>query len=1136
MTAHKKRKFEIDDRDLWVRCEVAVGLWLESTNNAGVEWTSGRPQVAENRRSQSFSELSGPPLIKIGGEDVRKPDFKIVDQDGRTHWWEVKQRAAAWRDEADGTSCFWVAQDALDDYVRAATDTESASDVTIIVYEGNYLSGRWYKADVLHLARVARSREFVFRDEETGDQTSIIAALWPVHEMTELLGETAPSLRTSAEHLRVPVEGETTRPKSGFSRLGEPGDPDAQLELDQLRRTIGMSAYPRYSVLYAHRKLDDPSELRLVFQLLDYGVRVFLITDSTAWSDYYSSESGRLSALRESSILEVSVVDCVDDAAAGVLAIDGVPTKKGTGPSFTNLWSLAEKFGSINTRQYEIVHGVSKSGQISPETPIVVTASAGSGKTQTLTERIMFLLCTSTSQGAALTSGVSSNYDLRLDEIVLITFTREAAREMRERLTRSLVLRRRLCRRCSMPVLAWLSQLGTTKISTIHAFAKRLIQELGPRAGVATNFKVGKDFDRFDEILRSEVDRVYQALSDSSKEGLPEIHEVHKFVERVWESLVGNGVNVLEMNVLTRESSDTSPGFRNVKNLEWSPESCTEAWGREFAKYLVDIIESIADRYRTICREQSLIPTDQLLSIATDLISPRALPMGVFDELKVPKYLFIDEFQDTDEQQIDLALHLRIRGTRLFVVGDQKQAIYRFRGAAGDAFTLLKGKGIALHEYSLVRNFRTDGVLLDHMQLMFDRWSQNGHLELKDDDRLKPAHKLDGVGVRVEVKDLGESTDYEARQQKSLDETVKVIRSWQRESWYANDGGDKKIAVLCRTNRQAMKVKEHLSNLEPTISCEISIGGDFFRSQAVSELRVLLRALSTPHDLGAILQLLETSWGLAIYFYVDDEKNKEKNRGLWRYVSSLCDMSIWKTDLGDQELRSWGSRLQNDSSGRIPTDDLTTFSQRVKSMSDCLQTVPLFELLAEFDMIFEPHRRLSAAGLTDDQIDGYKADLDHLLMLLDEAFEDGTFSVWQALGWLDLKASTDYDEDGPTSLQRSEVSAITVHKSKGREFDAVVVPFCDSAFVSQRRTDIKVLAINGRRRVGWRWVCGRGKDGQTLDSNMDGAFERRDELETVMEETRLLYVAMTRAKRRLTLINTTGSANSSQPSKWADLL
>lgn len=217
----------------------------------------------------------------------------------------------------------------------------------------------------------------------------------------------------------------------------------------------------------------------------------------------------------------------------------------------------------------------------------------------------------------------------------------------------------------------------------------------------------------------------------------------------------------------------------------------------------------------------------------------------------------------------------------------------------------------------------------------------------------------------------------------------------------------------------------------------------------------------------------------------------------------------------------------------IDRADTAKFERRVKSLSKLIQTLPMLEVLSELDLVFEPHIWLVALG--DANPAAYERNLDHALVLLDDAFGDGSLSVLEAMNWLNLKANTDRDEEEPDSRSAPDVLAITVHKAKGREFDAVVIPFCDMKFTSEKRTSVTLVSSSGKRRVGWRWWHGRGKAGHLLDENIDAKFEALDRLETVKEETRLLYVAMTRAKKQLTIIYPDGGALSS-PDCWADLL
>ena len=1108
-------KFDIDDRDLWFRCEIAVGLWLESRHGANtVHWANDRP-TPPVRPADRAVKRDGAPRVTVGVRQVRSPDFKVTLESGDEVYWEVKQRAAAWRDEAEGTSYFWVAQEVFADYLALANAGAPTCTVQVIVYEGNYVSGRWLRAEVRDLQQAARTRQFQIPNK-LGEPEVIDAVLWPVHVMLEMSTGSRPELDDAVRFIGDIDKMSSSEPKTALVRLGEPGDLDAQIELEQLRREIGLESFPRYSVLYAHCSVEPSVALGKVLALTDFGLRVFIITDDLGWKNHYSRERARCDALIGSSLLEVSVVKAVDRKLIGALQIDGVPTQNGVRSEFDKLWKDAEAAGNINTRQYAIVHAHADSAHV--DHPVVVSASAGSGKTETLSERIIYLLCTSSVMEPSPTVEKNPPYDLRLDEIVLITFTREAAREMRQRITRSLVLRRRLCARCAMPVLAWLSQLGSTNISTIHAFAKKLIQVLGPREGVAADFTVGTDYERFNELVRGAVNNSFFSLSVEEREEFPEIHEAHNFVNDVWESLVRNGTNVLQLR----------PGSSQVAALDWAPNLCQHNWAKSFGAKLPEIIDEIASKYRVICRERKLVPTDQLLSIAADLVRPRS---GSSDELTVPKYLFIDEFQDTDEQQIDLALNLRQRGTRLFVVGDAKQAIYRFRGAAGDAFELLRNKlGTSMREYQLVRNFRTDGNLLNSMQNVFDSWSASGHLELPSGSRLESSHELARSGT--ELKKVGFNSGFSSRRDTALQLMADEISSWMNESWSSRVGGESKIAVLCRTNRQAVQVKEFLNQPRFKINCEISKGGDFYRTRAVAELRVLLRALTSPSDLANLLELLETVWGIAIYHYFE-EHALDDGRGLRRYIDADTVDEIWIEPLASGEIQSWGMRLASSTGKQMNRTDIAKFERRVKSLSKLVQTLPMLEMLSELDLVFEPHVWLAALG--DSNPTAYERNLDHAMVLLDDAFGDGSVSLLEALNWLNHKANTDRDEEEPDSESAPDVLAITVHKAKGREFDAVVIPFCDMKFTAEKRTSVTLVSSSGKRRVGWRWWHGRGRAGHLLDKNIDAKFEALDRSETVKEETRLLYVAMTRAKKQLTIIYPSGGALSS-PDCWADLV
>lgn len=98
------------------------------------------------------------------------------------------------------------------------------------------------------------------------------------------------------------------------------------------------------------------------------------------------------------------------------------------------------------------------------------------------------------------------------------------------------------------------------------------------------------------------------------------------------------------------------------------------------------------------------------------------------------KYLFVDEFQDTDATQIrTFARLVQTIHAKLFAVGDVKQSIYSFKGATDEAFDILEEEMHgSLHSYSLRNNYRTCANLMKVMEQYFFAWSRQGLLHYEE--------------------------------------------------------------------------------------------------------------------------------------------------------------------------------------------------------------------------------------------------------------------------------------------------------------------------------------------------------------------------------------------------------------------
>lgn len=169
--------------------------------------------------------------------------------------------------------------------------------------------------------------------------------------------------------------------------------------------------------------------------------------------------------------------------------------------------------------------------------------------------------------------------------------------------------------------------------------------------------------------------------------------------------------------------------------------------------------------------------------------------------------------------------------------------------------------------------------------------------------------------------------------------------------------------------------------------------------------------------------------------------------------------------------------------------------------------------------------RLKRLGLAEDEVSAqaklvalrYSRNLEKLLQLLHRQFAAEAVSLYTLHRFLTLKRATDREEDqAPLSEeeQRAQLICKTVHKAKGQEFHTVLLPILWHPFTM----NVTELLLEEREKNGWEagWMI---KDGKNRHQNSLYPGARNTEnLESRMEETRLLYVALTRAQHRLLLV------------------
>ena len=329
-------------------------------------------------------------------------------------------------------------------------------------------------------------------------------------------------------------------------------------------------------------------------------------------------------------------------------------------------------YDSLNPEQKEAV--------LHTEGPLLILAGAGSGKTRSLTHRIAYLI---EERGVAPWN------------ILAITFTNKAAREMRER-TCALVN--------ADPNDLW--------ISTFHATCSRILRRNIDRIGYDRNFTI---YDTTDQ--KTLMKEVLKAMNVDSKQ----------FPEK---------------EVLSRISSAKNEAI-----------SCQEFRAVYADNFRDQKIADIYENYQKRLKENAALDFDDLLVKTVELF--RACP-DVLDYYQNRfRYILVDEYQDTNTVQFKLIELLADRYRNLCVVGDDDQSIYRFRGA--NIMNILNFEKVYpdAHVIRLEQNYRStkniiqaaNGVIANNTERKAKKlWTDNPEGELVHFKRYETEYdEADGV-------------------------------------------------------------------------------------------------------------------------------------------------------------------------------------------------------------------------------------------------------------------------------------------------------------------------------------------------------------------------------------------------------
>lgn len=432
--------------------------------------------------------------------------------------------------------------------------------------------------------------------------------------------------------------------------------------------------------------------------------------------------------------------------------------------------------------------------------PLLVIAGAGTGKTRVITERIRHLL--------------QSDPTLSGESILGLTFTDKAAGEMKARVVKTVGDRAK-----------------DVTLKTFHAFCESLLKDIDPHRRMLD--KVDHWILLRRNLSRLQLDR-YRRLAEPGQF----LNDFVEFFSRCQDELISCDD--------FQRYADRLAAQLQSERFQLDPDTLTErqeAVARE---------QEIARAYRAseeLLREKKCSSFGTLITGAVELLERDASLRSALQNRY--RYILVDEFQDTNIAQLRL-LELLVNDTRnIFAVGDNDQAIYRFRGASFSSFKLFlerfagwrEGQDSTPFRVSLTENYRsTPNILRVATQVI----AQNT-VSADFPKKLLSPNKSEGEKIRVV--ELATPEDESRWVASELERIHKAGRRWRD------------FAVLYRAhNHRDELVRELSARKIPFVISRLNI----LEHPLVKDVVAYLRLIATPYDdIAAARVLAVPAWQLA---------------------------------------------------------------------------------------------------------------------------------------------------------------------------------------------------------------------------------------------------------------------------------
>lgn len=829
---------------------------------------------------------------------------------------------------------------------------------------------------------------------------------------------------------------------------------------------------------------------------------------------------------------------------------------------------------------------------ITSEGNLIVSAAAGAGKTAVLTERVV----------SRVAGGVP------MDEMLVLTFTRAAAAEMKSRIANRL---NALAEEAENPAqIRFLRRQARNTdgayISTIHAFCARVLRRHYHAVGLPARARTADEMESaaLMETVRDELltmlateenadyrvllsvfggeqpvwDAVMAAYRYTRAEPDPESwltlaagrYEDDAALEAILNDAVAFSQEevALMMEPLTAARDSLSPEWATVipaldddlsryralllhknydsyrsalRGIEYTvmrfprgtadeekkPVQAVRQAGKDLVKEqlkrfsrekqeTLNVLrrsgEAVGALTRIVCRFEQTYRDAKRVSNIMDYDDLEHLTLEALRQEEIAKeyrekfrWIAVDEYQDSNRVQ-EAILGQICRGDNLFFVGDVKQSIYRFRQAEPGLFLekLSAFSGERGSRVDLSSNFRSSKEVLAAVNEVFEAILNEASGGIDYDARARLLPGVDQPKGTAELhlicrnreENAGDAEEDPLEDAADLEVEARLIAHriheiMQGETCFDSSAGGARsyryadFAVLLRAGTDAQVVSQTLS--QQGIPCYAQSSGGYFDAIEVQIFKNLLSVIDNRRQDVALLSVLCSSIGGFTYEELANIRALHPEGSFFEAFVACAEAKI----------DALGSRANR----------FLLKLDRYRAESRILTVEALLGKL------------LDETGFYEEMGAGYggaqrQANLNALLEKAHAYESSGRRGVWNFLRYIEL-ARNSASVGAAQTVTADVVRILTIHKSKGLEFPVVFVAGLGKRF---NQTDVNSsLQLHARFGIALRVIDNEGSYRVKRDTLARVVLSQRVRHEQLAEEMRILYVAMTRAKRKLIL-------------------